>query len=135
MRRKSHEQKTYYSVFAVRDGTIWHASTRRKPGGMPPSDIDADGVFNTFVGKLGEEDQYTPVAKVVRGGTLATCLNLKRVLRNQVERRLAAIAQQLIDLKAQADRIEAALLKFATTADGNPDASFDQPCLPDTRTP
>lgn len=127
MRRKSHEQKTYYSVFAVRDGTIWHASTRRKPGGMPPGAIDADGVFNTFVEKLGEEDQYTPVAKVVRGGTLATCLNLKRVLRNRVEVRLTAIAQQLIDLKAQADRIEAALQKLAPAASGDAGTALDQP--------
>ena len=127
MRRKSNEQKTYYSVFAVRDGTIWHASTRRKPGGMPPGDIDADGLFNTFVEKLGEEDQYTPVAKVVRGGTLATCLNLKRVLRNQVEVRLTAMAQQLIDLKAQADRIEAALQKLATAASGDVGTALDQP--------
>jgi hypothetical protein len=72
-------------------------------------------VFNTFVEKIGEEAVYTPVARLLRGSTLATCLNLKRTLRNQVEGRLAAIAQQLIELKSQADRIEIVLRELAGT--------------------
>ena len=127
MRPRFKSQPAYYSVFAVKDGTIWHASTERKPGRMAPGEIDEDGVFNTFVERLGEERRYTPTAKVVRGSTLATCLNLKRVLRRQVEGRLAAIAQQLTELKAQADRIEVTLQDLAGTPKSNARGGLSAP--------
>jgi hypothetical protein len=115
MPRRVKKQPTYCSVFAVKDGTIWHASTKRKPDRAAASDIDEDGVFNTFVEKIGEEAVYTPVARLVRGSTLATCLNLKRTLRNRVECRLAAIVQQLAELKTQADHVEAMVGELAGT--------------------
>ena len=119
MRRKLKNQ-TYYSVFTVKDGTIWHAATSRKPDGSLADAVDEDGVFNTFVEELGAEARYTRVAKVVRGATLATSLNLRRVLRDRVENRLIAVTQQLASLRAQADRIEAALKEVLVIADRTP---------------
>jgi len=118
VRRRPKQQATYYSVFAVKDGTVWLASTKRKPGGLRPDDIDEDGVFNTFVDKLGEEDHYNQTAKLLRGSTLATCLNFKLVLRTRVEARLAALDEQVAELRTQADRIETLLQQLVDRAGG-----------------
>lgn len=118
MRRRPKQQTTYYSVFAVKDGTVWLASTKRKPSGLRPGDIDEDGVFNTFVDKLGEEDQYNQTAKLLRGSTLATSLNFKRVLRSRVEGRLAALDEKVAGLRTQVDRVEALLQQLVAGAGG-----------------
>lgn len=127
MGRRFRKQPAYYSVFAVRDGTVWHAMSERKPGGMAPCDIDEDGVFRTFVDRLGEETRYTDVAKVVRGATLATCLNVKRVLRQRVAGELRTISQQISELKAQADRIEGVLERLVPSKDTPAKARQPQP--------
>jgi hypothetical protein len=113
MGRRSRQQRAYYSVFSVKDGTIWHASVKRRPHGAAPGDFDEDGIFNVFVDRLGEELHYSDTAKVVRGATLANCLNLKRELRERVEARLAALAGQMTALQVQLDRIEQRLDRCA----------------------
>ncbi|HOW71085.1 MAG TPA: hypothetical protein PKY77_10830 [Phycisphaerae bacterium] len=103
------EQKAYYSVFGLKDGIVWLATQQRKPvrsrtWGRPQ--IDEDGIYSWFVDKVGDGENMTDQAKVAKGTTIATCLNMKRVVREQVEPRLAALAQQVSALRVQLNRIE-----------------------------
>jgi hypothetical protein len=103
------KQQAYYWVFAVKDGIIWYASPKRKP--IPSTvcrrpKIDQDGVFRWSIGKMDEDAHYTPVAKVIRGATIATCLNVRRLLRETVAARLDRLEAQLAGLQEQLARVE-----------------------------
>jgi|WetSurMetagenome_2_1015567.scaffolds.fasta_scaffold152494_2 hypothetical protein len=103
------EKKAYYSVFALKDGTIWFATQRRKPGRGSKPKIDENGIFNWYLDELDAGEDFTATAKVVRGATIATCLNMKRVVREYVECRIEGLQQQLGQLQEQLDRIEGML--------------------------
>lgn len=91
-------QAAFYQVFAVKDGIIWHATQTAKPsgigrrGGPRP---DEDGIHLWHLDDLRTHEPFTPIAKVVSAATIASCLNVKRALREQVEQRLERIQQQL----------------------------------------
>lgn len=104
MRRKV----AFYQVFAVKDGIIWHATQTAKPpgigrrGGPKP---DEDGVHLWYVDDLRTHEPFTPTAKVVSAATIATCLNIKRALREQVEQRLERIERQLESVLSRLDKL------------------------------
>ncbi len=93
------KQKSYYWVFGLKDGTIWLAMHKRKPGGR--TRIDEDGIFNWSIEKVDDDRSYTDTAKVVRGATIATCLNMKRLLREHVVGRLDLMDKQLAEMRAE----------------------------------
>ncbi len=91
-------RKAYYTVFGLKDGTIWFAIQKRKPYAGPSGSrvrIDQDGIFEWYAESVEEESSFTGTAKIVRGATLATCLNLRRTIREMVEHRLEKLERRL----------------------------------------
>jgi len=106
---RSKFKKTYYSVTALQDGTIFFASQTRKPvksnvRGKPQ--IDEDGIHNWYFDKQEAVQGFTDWGKGVHHSAVVQCLNTKRIIREQVERRLARIEAQLASIVEQLARIE-----------------------------
>jgi hypothetical protein len=104
-------KKTYYSVSALQDGTIVFASQTRKPvksnvRGTP--EIDEDGIHNWYIDKQEAVQGFTDWGKGVHHSAVVQCLNTKRIIREQVEGRLAKIEAQLVAIAEQLARIEKA---------------------------
>jgi hypothetical protein len=111
--RQKRAKQVYYEVFALQDGTILLAAPTRKPvknALNPRARSDEDGIHQWFI---QQHKDYERLPQWTGGGTpfytLANYLNVKRLLRSQVEAKLNAIGGQMAELKAQFDRIEAAL--------------------------
>jgi hypothetical protein len=102
-------KKTYYSVTALQDGTICFAFQSRKPvkssaWGKPR--IDEDGIHKWYFEKQDEAQRYTDWGKGVHHSAIVHCLNTKRIIREQVEGRLARMEAQLAGIAEQLARIE-----------------------------
>ncbi|MBI3675192.1 MAG: hypothetical protein HY243_01065 [Proteobacteria bacterium] len=105
-------RKAYYSVHSLCDGTIYVAVPTRKPAKSsfdPKPVIDEEGVFRWYVDKvdapLPDGDRYA----VVRNVCIATSLNVRRIVRLQVEHRLERLEQAVAAIGVQLNRIEAKL--------------------------
>ncbi len=103
-------KKVYYRVQALQDGTITLAMPERKPRRTRSSDpkIDEDGIF--FWGWHEEKDdepsRFTDWAKGVWYTCVATALNMKRIVRQQVEGRLDSQQQEIAAIREQLTRME-----------------------------
>jgi hypothetical protein len=83
---------TYYSVHAVPDGTICIAMQARKPSrrnrSRKSSEPDEDGCFNWYIASADDIRRLSDWAKAAAHGAIVNRLNLKKVLRSQIEPRL-----------------------------------------------
>ncbi len=115
---KFKRKQAYYSVHALRDKTIWLATLTQKPRKTKyqTPEIDEDGIHRWF---LDEEDpaRLNSSGRSVMLGTIANCLNLKRVLREQIEPKIDALSLRLTAIEQQLSRIESAIGKLAPVAD------------------
>jgi hypothetical protein len=113
-------KKVYYRVQALQDGTITLAMPERKPRKTRSSDpqIDEDGIF--FWGwheeKDDEPNRFTDWAKGVWYTCVATALNVKRIVREQVEGRLDSQQREIAALREQLTRIEEKLDRLLSAA-------------------
>jgi hypothetical protein len=114
-------KKVYYRVQALQDGTITIAMPERKPRKTRSSDpqIDEDGIF--FWGWHEEKDdepsRFTDWAKGVCYTCVATALNVKRIVRQQVEARLDVQQQEIASIHEQLTRIEEKLDRLLDAAE------------------
>ncbi len=102
-------KETNYSVTAFEAGTILFASQTRKPvqsnvRGKP--EIDEDGIHNWYIDKQEVVQGFTDWGKGVHHSAVVQCLNTKRIIRKQVEGRLARVEAQLVAISEQLARIE-----------------------------
>jgi hypothetical protein len=104
---KLKRKKAYYSVRALRDGTIWLAVLTRKPSKKPRQklQIDDDGIHNWY---LDEDIPHgmTDWARSVRYGTVATSLNVKRIMREQIEPKLDEVLNRLSSIEERLKQME-----------------------------
>lgn len=102
-------QKAYYSVFATKDGTICLAIQTRKPvktkGSRPPR-IDEDGIWRWSHQSDEEVRNFTDWGKGVHLTAVVTRLNVKRIVREQIEPKLERLEQQIKKLSEQINRVE-----------------------------
>lgn len=100
--------KSYYSVFALKDGTVWFATEKRKPRASRTRKqvrIDEDGIFEWYIESPGEQESFTQIAKIVRGATLATRLNLRRTIREMVQPSLVLFEERLRLIEERLDQL------------------------------
>jgi hypothetical protein len=86
--------QVYYSVFTLKDGTVYLVLPVRKPRKTRYSrapKIDEDGICQRFIEKKVEVKDLPDWAKGAWHTALSTCLNVKRIVREQVEARLKGI--------------------------------------------
>jgi len=104
---KLKRKKAHYSVHALRDGTIWLAVLTRKPRKKPHQklEIDEDGIHTWY---LDEEIPHnmTDWARSVRYSTVATALNFRRTIREQIEPKLDEIMRQLAGIEERLTQME-----------------------------
>lgn len=101
--------KVYYSVFALKDGTILFSRPTRKPyqkrGSRGPR-IEEEGICKWFPGnwerlnKMPDRD-WTAFQSVV-----STCLNVKRIVRMRVESRFDVLDRKLHEVREQLGNLE-----------------------------
>jgi hypothetical protein len=101
--------KAYYTVSMLKDGIIWLANQTRKPRGgrgwrAPRS--DEDGIWRALVDKVDDDKDWHEWVEIVRSVNIATGLNVRRAIRQQVECNLLAANQRLDALEVQMKRIE-----------------------------
>lgn len=101
--------KAYFQVFALKNDIIWLATQERKPGrsrtwGEPQ--IDEDGIFSWLINTTEQHESMTPHAKVAKGTTIATYLNVRRIIREHVEPRLSDLSHQISAVQDALNRIE-----------------------------
>ena len=105
-------QMQYYSVHALKDGTIWLATDttlpRRQKGVRPPQ-VDQDGIWQVWIEGSDSDRPYVDWVKGAREASVATCLNMRRVLRSQIEPKIDAIHAQLKQLEGKVDQLLARL--------------------------
>jgi hypothetical protein len=96
----------YFSVHALRDGTIWLALQGRKPSKRQNPQIDEDGIYQWM---LDEENpiQFADWGKCLFHTAVATSLNMKRIVRKQVETKLDLILSRLDEIHQRLERLEA----------------------------
>lgn len=87
----------YYSVHALRDGTIWFAAQVRKPPKNKKPKIDEDGVCRWFLDET-EPCRLSDSGKSVRHTAVAVALNTKKLIRDRVEKKLDLILKRLDDI-------------------------------------
>jgi len=98
---------TYYTVHALRDGTIWFAIQTRKPkksGNVAPQ-IDEDGVHDWYVDE-DEPNRLSDWGKGLRHGAVANRLNTRRAIREQVEPKLDELLRLVGELGERLSRVE-----------------------------
>ncbi len=103
------KQNAYYKVFALKDKTIVLVLQTRKPVGPrggPKPKIDEDGIHTWFPETAMDYQHLPKAAAASRHTTIATCLNLKRILRERVESRLTTVEGQLVQIAEQLTRLE-----------------------------
>ncbi|HEY2585190.1 MAG TPA: hypothetical protein VGI81_05445, partial [Tepidisphaeraceae bacterium] len=91
------------------DRTVVLAIPTRKP--HPKSlgrgnEIDGDGVWRWFIEGHEDVHAYRQEVKHLVYATAANKINVKRALREQVEGKLDAVAQEIASLRGQLERME-----------------------------
>src|SRR5690348_3137068 len=96
--------KTYFTVFALRDGTVTSVLESKKPSKRSlcrGQKIDEDGVFCEYITDARTYEGHTDAQRIQKHITIAAAINMKRALRRQVEPRLSALARDVRALKEQ----------------------------------
>jgi hypothetical protein len=99
----------YYSVFGLKDGTVFAVLPVTKPRKTkhgPAPKIDPDGVCRFNVEEDVVPSQMTDCNRTVFHTAVATALNVKRMLREQVAGRLDALEKAVAETHDQLARIE-----------------------------
>ena len=107
MGAKFKPKKVYFHAHALRDGTIVLALPTKKPRKTryeTPS-IDEDGIWRWYVDE-GDTGSYNDLRKTIWFCSVANCLNTRRIVRQQVEDKLAKVLDRLEAMQVQLDRIE-----------------------------
>jgi hypothetical protein len=102
-------KQVYYSVHALPDGTVWLGIPTRKPratkyGGTPK--IDEEGVCDWYFEKPKEQLGLNEARKTVRLVCIATCLNMRRLIRERIEERFTALEVSIGETRTQLTRLE-----------------------------
>jgi hypothetical protein len=117
-------QKVYYTVFGLKDGTVYLANLTRKPRKTKYSSrpqIDEDGICRWYIEKEVVPKDLPDWAKGAWHTALAPCLNVKRIVRQQVEPRLEPIEREVHVLRAQMERVEKNIDRLLSRAKDDPD--------------
>lgn len=99
------QKPAYYSVHALRDGTIWFVLQGRKPAKSQNPIIDEDGIYQWHLDEV-KPDELSDWGQCLLHSTVATCLNVKRIVRHQVEGKLDLILKRLDEISQRLDRLE-----------------------------
>jgi hypothetical protein len=102
-------KRVYYSVFGLKDGTVFAVlpvtmPRKTKPGPAPK--IDPDGVCRFNVEDDVVPSQRTDCNRAVFHTSVATALDVKRILREQLEGRLDELEKAGAETHNQLARIE-----------------------------
>ncbi len=103
------EKRVYYWVDGLKDGTVCLAFVTNKPrkcNALPRQRIDEDGICRWYFTDPEEARRFTEWGKSVWHSSIATCLNMRRVVREQVEARLQRLEDSLSKVQEQLGRIE-----------------------------
>jgi hypothetical protein len=118
-------KKVYFSVFGLKDGTVISVLPVPKPRKTkhgPAPKIDSEGVCRFNVQDELVPSRMTECHRIVFHTTVATALNVKRVLREQLAGRLDTLEKAVADTQSQLARIERKidqLLQASADADGS----------------
>lgn len=102
-------KRVYYSVFGLKDGTVFAVlpvAKPRKTKHSPTPKIDADGVCRFNVEDDVVPSKMTDSNRTVFHTAVATALNVKRILREQLAGRLDALEKAVAETHEQLARIE-----------------------------
>ena len=102
-------RKVYYTVFALKDGTVLFARPTRKPhrrrGSRGPR-IDEEGICQWFPEKWERFDQMPDRVWTAFQSVVGTCLNTKRIIRTRVESRFDVLDQKLKEMGERLESLE-----------------------------
>ena len=109
-RMSKRDRKAYFKTFELTNGTALLAIPMRKPHPKSVkigiSRMDEDGVCWVFTDDYNDIEGYTQETRNFIHSTLATSINVKRAIRQQVEPKLDAPSRNVAALKDQVARIE-----------------------------
>jgi hypothetical protein len=95
----------YFKAFVLKDGTVLLGVPSRKPGPKTlknfRSKIDHDGVWWNIEESYKQIEDYTQEARLIVHSTIATSLNLRRIIREQVTARLNRLEEKLAAIEAR----------------------------------
>lgn len=111
------KRQVYYSVHGLKDGTICFAFPGRKPrktkyAGEPM--IDQDGIHTWYFEKDDDVNRYSDWGKSVWHTCVSMGLNVRRIIRQQVESKLVQAEQRDRDILERLERIEEKLDQVLT---------------------
>lgn len=112
-------QKVYYKVFALKDGTVFYVSVSRKPRQTrhgPRVQIDEEGVCTWYV-ETDCPEGATDWAKGTWHTAIATSLNVKRIVRQQIQPRFDQIEKDVLALRAQIGDLEKKIDRLISLAE------------------
>jgi hypothetical protein len=118
MRSKFKPKNAYYSVHALRDGTIVLAVPTRKPTKTKeskPSIVD-DGIWRWFLEDGDTPNRFGDRGKVAWYSAVTNSLNTRRVIRQQVEPKLVELIDRVEAMQKQINRLEEKIDAIAATA-------------------
>ncbi len=102
-------KRVYYSVFGLKDGTVFAVLPVTKPRKTkhgPAPKIDPEGVCRFNVEDDVTPSQMTDFNRTVFHTAVATALNMKRILREQLAGRLDELEKAVAKTHDQLARIE-----------------------------
>jgi hypothetical protein len=104
------DRRAYFKTFELANGTALLAIPMRKPHPksihMGIRRMDEDGVCWVFAEDYADIEAYTQQARHFIHSTIATSINVKRAIRQQVEPKLDALNRNVAALAEQLRRIE-----------------------------
>ena len=109
------KQNVYYKAFVLKDGTVLVGMPSRKPGPKTlrnfHSNIDDDGVWWNIQENFKQIEDYKQEARLVVHSTIATCLNIRRIVREQITTRINRLEERLSAIETALARIETHLAR------------------------
>jgi hypothetical protein len=101
--------KVYFKAFVLKDGTVLVGMPSRKPGPKTlknfRSKIDEDGIWWNIEESYKELEHYGHDAKLLVHSTIATSLNLRRIVREQITPRINRLEERLSAIETALARI------------------------------
>ncbi len=103
------DKKTYFTVFALRDGTITTVLESRKPRQdqlRRGQRIDEDGVYQEHTTDARTYENHTDAQRIQKHITIAGAINTRRAIRNLLLPKLKEISEQLFAVQERLDAID-----------------------------
>src|SRR6266700_93941 len=105
--------KVYFKAFVLKDGTVMVGMPSRKPGPKTlrnlRAKIDEDGVWWNIEESYQQIEDHKQEAKLVVHSTIATSLNLTRIVGPQITGRIDRLAERFRAIETALARIETGL--------------------------